>query len=214
MIIRDIEPKMSTEVGKSVLKRIDNKLLERINIQDFHIAASLLDPNLKNVHAIEIYIKKDHNKKDILNLYCNKFGTTSSTGDVSSSPEVIYPAEHSVLTKRSELLDFMGASSQSCQAPTSLEMEIDQYLSASVTKTNPIEWWKSNGVCYPTLKKLHDAFLCIPPSSAFSERAFKKSSKILRHDRSKLAPDKVNMLCFINSNVSIMEENLNICSLK
>lgn len=216
---------LKSDVGKDVLQRVQDRLLNRFDVQDYHLAASVLDPNLKNLSYLEDYTINNINsgtrrrvltKKDVLKHFCFKFGIedeNNNASPVAMCPVIPSTASNQIQNTRHELLDFLMEAplqneNNNNLVVLSLDGEIDAYLSKTVQEKIPstIDWWKTYEMEYPRLKKLHEAFLSIPPSSASSERAFKKSSKLLRHDRSNLCPVKVNKMCFINSNISILEE--------
>lgn len=213
---------LNSVVGKDVLQRVKDRLLNRFDVQDYHLAASVLDPNLKNLPYLEDYTINNPNsgtrrrvltKKEVLKHFCFKFGIADEDNVAVAPGPAISPTQNNqILNTREELLDFLmeePVEDEHNAVVQSLDNEIDAYLNKTVKEKikSTVDWWKTYNLDFPRLRKLHEAFLSIPPSSASSERAFKKSSKLLRHDRSNLCPVKVNKMCFINSNISILEQH-------
>lgn len=222
---------LNSIVGKSVLDRVKEKLFERFSIQDYHLAASVLDPNMKSLSELDEYYRnvvgsrRALSKKSVLHHFYNKFQIEDNQRNESQNPVPRSPLPNRnapvssldsnlVLSTRQDLLDFFFENEEQVEEEpcSTFDSEIDMYLKTKVKGKilSTVDWWKQHEMEFPRLKRLHDAFLNIPPSSASSERAFKKSSKLLRHDRANLSPLKVNMICFINFNIEIIEEHGNI----
>ena len=66
---------------------------------------------------------------------------------------------------------------------------------------HPLEWWKENCQKLPLLAKLAKKYLCIPATSAPSERAFSLAGYIANQRRACLLPERVNMLVFLAENL-------------
>jgi zinc finger BED domain-containing protein 1 (E3 SUMO-protein ligase ZBED1) len=66
--------------------------------------------------------------------------------------------------------------------------------------TNPLQWWKFRGVKYPLLRKLARKMLCIPATSAPSERVFSVAGLTISKLRTKLKPDNASCLVFLKEN--------------
>lgn len=73
--------------------------------------------------------------------------------------------------------------------------------------SDPLDWWKVNATKYPKLAKLARKYLSAPPTSVPSERLFSEAEAIYDARRSRLNPDKVEMLLFIRGNLPLLEFN-------
>lgn len=82
------------------------------------------------------------------------------------------------------------------------EAEIKLYLSLPLIKSeaDPLQWWSLHAEELPHLATLAK-FVCIPATSVPSEKVFSASGHILSPQRSKLKPEKVNMLTFLHFNL-------------
>jgi hypothetical protein len=70
---------------------------------------------------------------------------------------------------------------------------------------NPLIWWKTKQLKFPTVAKLAKKYLGIPATSASSERIFSKARGIITGDRNRLAPEVVGTLFYINDNLEWYE---------
>ncbi|KYM94183.1 Zinc finger BED domain-containing protein 1 [Cyphomyrmex costatus] len=71
-----------------------------------------------------------------------------------------------------------------------------------------LEWWKARADRFPILSNLARKYLCIPASSANSERTFSTAGNIVTSKRSCLSPENVSMLVFLYQNKSIIESDI------
>lgn len=82
--------------------------------------------------------------------------------------------------------------------------EFDLYLREVVTNLrpsdNPLAWWKANELKFPTMARLAKRYLCIPATSAPSERVFSTAGNIVTAKRNCLKPENVSTLTFIYQN--------------
>ena len=67
---------------------------------------------------------------------------------------------------------------------------------------DPMTWWKANECKYPRLAKLANAYLSVPATSVPSERVFSAAGLIVNRLRTRLNPEHVDMLIFLNKNMA------------
>ena len=65
---------------------------------------------------------------------------------------------------------------------------------------DPLLLWKSREGSMPILAKVAKGTLCVPGSSAPSERVFSKAGQLLNKRRAALKSKSVDMLVFLNKN--------------
>ena len=66
---------------------------------------------------------------------------------------------------------------------------------------NPLNWWQIHENEFPRISRLAKKYLCIPASSATSERTFSKSGQLISKLRSRLNPSLVDKIVFLNRNM-------------
>ncbi|KAG6476513.1 hypothetical protein ZIOFF_065755 [Zingiber officinale] len=81
---------------------------------------------------------------------------------------------------------------------TDIKTELDHYLEDKVLPRNAdfdiLEWWKTNGIKYPTSMRMTQDLLVIPISTVASESAFSTSGRLVSPRRSRLHPKPVEVL--------------------
>ena len=70
---------------------------------------------------------------------------------------------------------------------------------------DPLAWWKTNEIRFPTLAKLARVYLAIPATSAPSERVCSKTGQVIDQLRSNLSPSTASMIIFLKSNLEAYE---------
>ncbi|XP_075763279.1 E3 SUMO-protein ligase ZBED1-like isoform X1 [Pelodiscus sinensis] len=83
-----------------------------------------------------------------------------------------------------------------------VEKELEDYLREPCPslECSPLEWWKVNAQRFPRLGKLANSYLCIPGTSVPAECVFSSAGLTINRLRSRLTPEHVNMLIFLNKN--------------
>jgi len=80
--------------------------------------------------------------------------------------------------------------------------ELSDYVNMKISKgVDMMDFWRDNRSVLPKMFWLARRILCIPASSAASERVFSAAGRLLEKRRTNLAPDSVNSLLFLNSNM-------------
>jgi hAT family C-terminal dimerisation region len=76
----------------------------------------------------------------------------------------------------------------------------------SAVYTNPLYWWALNHKPFPQLSVLAKQFLCIPATSAPSERVFSAAGLTIAKTRASLHPDNASDLMFLHNSWSNAEK--------
>jgi len=83
------------------------------------------------------------------------------------------------------------------------EDELDFYIKAGkMASDDPYDilpWWKEKASMFPLLARLARMILCIPATSASSERTFSRAGLIVTEKRTRLDPKRVNDLLVIHN---------------
>nr|XP_022899869.1 zinc finger BED domain-containing protein 4-like [Onthophagus taurus] len=83
-------------------------------------------------------------------------------------------------------------------------IEIDRYLDEPLLERekNPLDWWKEHQYKFPFLSSLVKLKFGTVTTSEPCERAFSKTGQIISDRRSRLKPEKVHQIMFLNQNKS------------
>lgn len=89
----------------------------------------------------------------------------------------------------------------------SLDAELATYLvEPRIPRSeNPLEWWKVNAHRFPQLARLSRSFLSAPPTSVPSECIFSIAGDVLSEHRSRLLPERAEMLILMKANMVFLE---------
>ena len=71
---------------------------------------------------------------------------------------------------------------------------------------DPLKWWKDHESKYLVVAALAEIFLCIPASSAPSERIWSRTSLVLPCKRASMADDVASGMIFVKENVEILKK--------
>ena len=84
--------------------------------------------------------------------------------------------------------------------------EVDKFISGKELdfSDDTLSWWNRHGEDYPRLAILAKEVVCVPATSAPSERVFSTSGLIVDKRRSSLHPAMVNILVFLHRNAQIL----------
>jgi len=86
------------------------------------------------------------------------------------------------------------------------ETRLDMYEEDGTTYRNPLSWWGEKEKDYPNLSRVALRQLCIPASSAPSERLFSIAGITIANDRSRMLPELSESLIFLRVNRSAFED--------
>ena len=92
-----------------------------------------------------------------------------------------------------------------------LRCEFDLYMddkNIPGLQYSSLEWRKENANKYPLLAKIAREFLCIPPTSAPSERPFPTASRIISEKRTNLLPETAQDLIMNRSYLPELESDI------
>ena len=132
-----------------------------------------------------------------------------STTSSSSSPnkkrkrvdEDLFSACFKEMTKETTKKRIKKSKTGATITVTEIAEEIDRFCNKSLSsrKLSPLEIWKYEEK-FPHLKKLVPKLLATPASSVYSERMFSEYGNIFESNRSRLLPQRGEMLLFIHHN--------------
>jgi len=182
----------------SIVKKLGIRAREIFNkkfiINRTHEMACFLWPNFKKLKMVS----DENEKKRILNnikLELLKMEIAQAQNDQNVESESIEDTAALNISQFSEWEDDAPKPKQS------YEQEMDNYLTCFVgnnVDTDILNFWKSQNEKFPLLSRLARQTLCIPASSASSERVFSVSGRIIEERRSRLKGETVDSLVFLH----------------
>ncbi|KAJ8349851.1 hypothetical protein SKAU_G00249810 [Synaphobranchus kaupii] len=91
-------------------------------------------------------------------------------------------------------------STLSIQEKTDKELEMYRDMPPIMTSEDPALWWWNRRDTYPLLSDLALSYLCVQASSTPSERVFSTAADTISPERSRILPEKADMLIFLQKN--------------
>ncbi|XP_075797007.1 lysine-specific demethylase 5A isoform X4 [Pelodiscus sinensis] len=167
------------------------------------LIASLLDPRHKHMRFLSSVVQIAAKAK-LLELV-SKLAIEEPLSSVAelrgSEPDVAIEPE---LTKKtSAIVILLGEDyTDKENEETTVEKELENYFREPCLSLDcsPLEWWKVNAQRFPRLGKLANSYLCIPATSVSAEHVCSSAGITINQLRSRLSPEHVNMLIFLNKN--------------
>ena len=83
--------------------------------------------------------------------------------------------------------------------PDEVQRYIQSHFSLEECNEDLLGFWRAHNHDFPLLSILARAVLCIPATSASSERAFSSAGRVLEARRNRLNPDTVDAILFLHS---------------
>ncbi len=80
------------------------------------------------------------------------------------------------------------------------ELQIYQEIPPAIMSEDPAAWWWNQRKTYHLLSDLAFSYLCLQASSTPSERVFSTAGDTICPKRSRILPEKADMIIFLNKN--------------
>ncbi|XP_061585714.1 E3 SUMO-protein ligase ZBED1-like [Cololabis saira] len=192
-------------------RSIKNKVLAYLNekykdpiIQELLDVASFLDPRFKTryITADNIPTVKTRLKTEMLESARRAYNQEKRSR--TESTQSAQPSGEKVKKSLGSFFKTAVASSASPVQPEDVaEAELNSYLMTPAIdgEDDPLAWWKVHKINFPRLCNMARKYLCVPATSAPSERLFSAGGNIVTCTRSSLKPAKVDMLVFLAKNL-------------
>lgn len=173
----------------------NDKNIKKI-VHIFHKVALFLYPPTKNLHWMQDVEKADVMKyvTDFMKQI-NAESSSNVVNTVTSEPPDIFKK-------------FMQTRNVSV---ISTDEEINRYISSTDFQPDIIQFWESNKTVYPRIYKLFLKLICVPATSAASERAFSKAGYIFSSRRSQLSYSNLNNMAVLSSNFACDKKEIKDC---
>lgn len=209
----------AAEDDTTVTKRIKGGILQYLNdkyddpaTDDLLDMASLVDPRFKMAYVADnrkAYIKAKAmaEMQALLEKQAQSPSTQASSSTHSpphSSTEAADAVDAAEVVEAKRMKRSLGSFFKKDSIPgpaarpdrEAIEIEFQSYLHALEVdgEANPLDWWRLHEPNFPRVASLARKYLCIPATSAPSERAFSTGGNIVTCHRAALKPDNVDRL--------------------
>ena len=170
------------------------------------VVAAVLDPQHKKLRFLspEVRVAAKAHMVEIFEAEKDKARARPDEEEEERQGEDREPdAKKGKKTENSAMAFLFGASYCAEEDEEDTESELEQYLSdpAIPLQTDPLVWWRAHELQYPIMSRLARKFLSIPATSVSSKRLFSAAGQVVSKLRSRLLPDNVNTLIFLNKNL-------------
>ena len=207
----DDDTELTKDMKRVILEYLNEKYSdpETVDLLDM---ASLVDPRFKDAYIADD--RKDFMKTravaEIQSLLEVQAATvtephtsTEAAADGAAAAEVAVSQSKKV---KQSLGSFFKKASDGTAALVdrkAIEVELKSYLQTMQVdgETDPLDWWRLHQANFPRVARLAQKYLCIPATSAPSERAFSYGGNIVTCHRSLLKPETVDKLVFLANNL-------------
>nr|XP_054600178.1 E3 SUMO-protein ligase ZBED1-like [Nothobranchius furzeri] len=200
-----------TDLSKCIKRRILEYLNEKYGdspTQELLDMATVLDPRFKLRYASEV---SQETIKARLTMEMKSIMEAAVMGAPIGNTEVADDGASNQTKRKRGLSSFFKAphspaapgAEHTLQLDQAIACELQGYLQAGTldTEEDPLGWWKLSQNLFPRLSILAKKYLCIPATSASSERVFSTGGNVVNCLRASLKPDHVNRLVFLAKNL-------------
>lgn len=203
----DDTEELTKHMKRAILQYLNEKYADPAT-DDVLDMASLVDPRFKISYIADN--RKDYIKTkavaEIQALLEKHLSAASSTHSPPHTSTAAAEAGQAKKVKRRLGSFFKKASIPGPAALAdrdAIEVELQSYLQALDVdgEADPLEWWKLHQANFPRVASLARKYLCIPATSAPSERAFSTGGNIVTCHRAALKPENVDRLVFLAKNL-------------
>ncbi|XP_073672068.1 E3 SUMO-protein ligase ZBED1-like [Paramisgurnus dabryanus] len=195
-------------VRQSLSERMEVDYYERLVAMPAMIA-SALDPRHKHLPFLSREKQKavlDKLKElcaDVEHAIEEDMGDEEEPGAAGGDDDVAVTAgPSSGASHKESAMSLLLGDDYSAADATDPQLEVDTYVKDSrpSLESNPLDWWRANQTRFPRLAILAQRYLCIPGTSVPSERVFSAAGLVVNRLRTRLTPEHVDMLVFLNKN--------------
>jgi hypothetical protein len=202
--VDDIEP------IKLLKARAKQALPQKVRLDVLHDVAVFLNPCMKGLNFLTSARKKAVLEKmrqfigEVTSLQqealAQNNNNTHIVADGEAAEHLVAGADDPNPRKKVKIDDF----SDLCDPDEGIDRtsELSDYVNMKVSKdTDMMQFWRDNSKLLPNMFLVACRILCIPASSAASERVFSTAGRVLEKRRTNLSPNTVDSLLFLHSNM-------------
>jgi len=174
------------------------------------LVACIIDPRFKQCKFLGVE-KQIEVKAALSKLACEEKDRQDNDKSETLPTEFESTPQNSANKKLSGLAILLGDDYTSAsESGTSIAesdpvlQEVETYLKEKPLdrEESPLVWWRDNGYRFPLLSHIARKYLTIPATSTPAERVFSTAGLTVTKLRSCLSSEHVNMLVYLNKNLS------------
>uniref|UniRef100_A0AAR2K029 BED-type domain-containing protein n=1 Tax=Pygocentrus nattereri TaxID=42514 RepID=A0AAR2K029_PYGNA len=205
--VKENDTDLTKTIKNSVLDYLNSKY-EDPEVDELIALATMLDPRFRTQYMgpEEIEVMKARAVQEMESYV----SVQSGTSDFETPQQASASASDAKRLKKTLGSFFKRAVPE--KGVHAMEAELNSYLQCSPadSESNPLAWWKLHEINFPRVSRLARKYLCIPATSAASERLFSTGGNIVTCQRSALKPATVNMLVFLYLKLKFKNMHLNL----
>lgn len=159
----------------------------------------MLDPRHKHLGFL-LPASRISAHSQLLELATAEHASSTSTDEAIMGDDA--PVQGAGLQRHTSAMALLLGETYTTSGNNDLENEVNMFLKdpPALLDSDPTEWWKVNEGRFPRLASLARQYLCIPGTSVPSERVFSVAGLTVNRLRTRLTPEHVDMLIFLNKN--------------
>ena len=165
--------------------------------------ATMLHPRHKHLGFL-VPARKNSAYSKLLELAMAEHVSCTSRDDEATTGDDVQ-VQGAALQRHTSAMTLLLGENYTTSCNNDIEKEVDMFLKdpSPLLDSSPTEWWKVNERRFPRLANVARRYLCIPGTSVSSERVFSAAGLTVNRLRTRLTPDHVNMLIFLNKNKGV-----------
>ncbi|KAF2296659.1 hypothetical protein GH714_000957 [Hevea brasiliensis] len=118
----------------------------------------------------------------------------SKSNGTSILPTQVTETQASMTPNMSNLVALLSSSSTNVHVKSELNHYLDEPILLWMQEFDILNWWRTNGIKYPTLQLIAGDFLVVPVSTVASESTFSTGGKVVNIYQSRLREDTLEAL--------------------
>ncbi|XP_019715163.1 zinc finger BED domain-containing protein 1-like [Hippocampus comes] len=195
------DTQLTKDVKRNILADLNEKYSDTV-VDDLLDMASLLDPRFRTKYVDEEKVERVLSRvvEEIVSLMKTQQDVVQGAAGSEAEAE---PDDPPKVKRKKTLASFFKREGGAMTEEESVRKELTVYLQTTEVDSDvdPFDWWKCHQTNFPHVAKLARHYLCIPATSAPSERAFSTDGNMVPCHRAALKPDAVDRLVFLAQNL-------------
>lgn len=195
------DTRLTKDVKRHILADLNEKYSDPL-VDDLLDMASLLDPRFRTKYVDEEKVERVLSRavEEIVSLMKTQQEVVQGAAGSEAEAE---PDDPPKAKRKKTLASFFKRQGGAMTEEESVRKELTVYLQTTEVDSDvdPLDWWKGHQTNFPHVAKLARHYLCIPATSAPSERAFSTDGNMVPCHRAALKPDAVDRLVFLAQNL-------------